>query len=42
MAVELHGFENLRKRAELDAQENEYEGPIAYVYKNINLKPLKV
>lgn len=40
-AVELHGFENGRKRAELEAQEHESEGPITYIYKYINLKPLK-
>jgi hypothetical protein len=40
MVVQLHGFEDLRKRAELEAQKHEFEGP--YVYRYINLKPLKV
>jgi hypothetical protein len=42
LAEELHEFENLRKRAELEAQEHESEGSITYFYKYINLKCLKV
>jgi hypothetical protein len=38
----LHGFEGFEKRAELEAQEHESEGPVAYIYKHANLKLLKV
>ena len=42
LVLDLHGFEGLEKRAELEVQEHESESPVAYVYKYVNLKLLEV